>query len=225
MSDAFLETLDLEPTSPPRASIIWLHGLGANMHDFEPIVPELNIADSMAVRFVFPNAPTRPVTVNGGMVMRAWFDVLGLEPTSLQDEAGIRGSEEQLRALIEREKGLGVPVGKILLAGFSQGGAVALQTGLRYPESLAGIVALSTFVTLESSLASEVSEANREIPIFMAHGEHDPLIPVEMGRLSRQKLESLGYSVGWHEYPMQHAVCPQEIGDIGKWLRARLAVS
>ncbi len=222
MSSDLLETLDVDTRGEASASVIWMHGLGANMHDFEPIVPALRLPEELGVRFVLPNAPHRPVTINGGMVMRAWFDILELD-FERQDERGIRESEEAIRRLIERERAIGVATEKIVLAGFSQGGAVALHTALRYPERLAGVVALSTSLPLEWSLDAEASEANRGLPIFLAHGEHDPLISVDLGRASRQALEQRGYRVEWHEYPMQHAVCPEEIDDIGAWLRSILA--
>jgi phospholipase/carboxylesterase len=223
MDDPLLETLDLDPKAAPKASIIWLHGLGASMHDFEPLVPELQLPESMAIRFVFPNAPNRPVTVNGGMVMRAWYDILGLEMNRTEDAAGIRASEASVRMLIERERSLGIPTEKIVVAGFSQGGAIALQTGLRYPERLAGILALSTYIPLAESFKGEASEANRETAVLMAHGESDPVIPITYARASRRLLEDEGYAVEWHDYPMQHAVCGEEVLDIANWLKKTLA--
>jgi phospholipase/carboxylesterase len=214
-----LETLELETGRPPTASVIWLHGLGADGHDFEPIVPELDLPDSLPVRFVFPHAPMQPVTINGGAVMRAWYDVYGLQGVRREDAAGVRASQAAVEELLAREKKRGIPASRLVLAGFSQGGAIALQTALRHPERLAGIMALSTYLPVADTLAAEASAANRDVPIFMAHGLDDPLIPIERARTSRKLLESAGYRVEWHEYPMAHSVCAQEIADISSWLR------
>ena len=214
-----LQTLELETGRPPAASVIWLHGLGADGHDIEPIVPELDLPDALAVRFVFPHAPMRPVTINGGAVMRAWYDVYALEGVRREDDAGVRASQASVEELIAREKARGVPAARIVLAGFSQGGALALQTGLRHAERLAGIMALSTYLPIAATLAAEASAANRGVPIFMAHGLHDPLIPIERAMISRRQLEAAGYAVEWHEYPMAHAVCAEEIADISAWLQ------
>jgi phospholipase/carboxylesterase len=205
-----MQTVEIEAGPNPVAAVIWLHGLGADGHDFEPIVPELGLAKP--VRFVFPHAPIRPVTINMGMRMRAWYDIFqfGGGP---EDQAGIRASQRLVEKLIESEKGR-----KIVLAGFSQGGAIALQTGLRYPERLAGILALSTYVPLASTLESEASPANRDIPIFMAHGEFDDIIPIRRAEASRELLVRLGYEVEWHSYPMPHSVCAPEIAEIAKFL-------
>jgi phospholipase/carboxylesterase len=219
MSDP-LETIDIETGREPRAAVIWLHGLGADGHDFEPIVPELGMpAAAPGVRFVFPHAPLQPVTINGGAVMRAWYDVTG---DGRQDTAGIRASQVRLEELIARERARGVAASSIVLAGFSQGGAIALQAGLRHPERLAGILALSTYLPLPDTLAQEASEANRDLPIFMAHGTQDPLIPLSWAKRSRDQLAALGYTVEWREYPMPHSVCAEEIEDVGRWLRAVL---
>ena len=218
-----LETLELETGPRPTAAVIWLHGLGADGHDFEPIVPELDLPDTPAVRFVFPHAPTQPVTINGGAVMRAWYDVYALEGARREDDAGVRASQASVEALIAREKTRGVPAARLVLAGFSQGGAIALQTGLRHPERLAGIMALSSYLPLASSLAAEASAANRDVSIFMAHGRHDPLIPIERAMISRDALLQAGYHVEWREYTMAHAVCREEIDDIAAWLRRVLA--
>jgi phospholipase/carboxylesterase len=215
-----LDTLELETGARPTAAVIWLHGLGADGHDFASIVPELDLPDTPAVRFVFPHAPLQPVTINGGAVMRAWYDVYSLEGARREDEAGVRRSQAGVEALIARELERGVPPARIVLAGFSQGGAIALQTGLRHPQRLAGILALSTYLPLASSLAAEASPANRTVPIFMGHGRFDTLIPIERAMLSRDGLRKAGYDVDWHEYPMEHAVCYEEIADIGAWLRA-----
>ena len=202
--------IEVETGANPVASVIWLHGLGADGHDFEPIVPELELPKP--VRFVFPHAPIRPVTLNNGMRMRAWYDIarLGGGP---EDEAGIRESQKLLEDLIKGEE-----TGKIVLAGFSQGGAIALQTALRYPQRLAGVLALSTYLPIAGKLAAEKSKANLDLPLFMAHGTYDDIIPLTRAKLSREILEQQGYKVEWHEYPMPHSVCSQEIADISAFL-------
>ena len=214
-----LATIELETGAKPTASVIWLHGLGADGHDFEPIVPELDLPDALAVRFVFPHAPMQAVTINGGAVMRAWYDVYALEGARREDADGVRASQTKVEELIAREKARGVGAARIVLAGFSQGGAIALKTGLRHGERLAGIMALSTYVPVASTLAAEASAANRAAPIFMAHGVDDPLIPIERAIASRRQLEAAGYAVEWHEYPMAHAVCVEEIADVSAWLQ------
>ncbi|MBI1845636.1 MAG: carboxylesterase [Candidatus Rokubacteria bacterium] len=212
-----LETIEIETGPAPRASVVWLHGLGADGHDFEPIVPELGLPGAPAVRFVFPHAPVRPVTINQGMVMRAWYDVYG--PGGRQeDAAGLRASQQAVTMLIERERSRGVAAESIVLAGFSQGGAMALLTGLRHPERLAGLLALSCSMPLAATLAGEASAANREVPIFMAHGRYDDVVPLERAGTSRDALVKAGYHVDWREYPMPHAVCAEEIADIATWL-------
>ena len=210
-----MEAIEIQTGSKPAASIIWLHGLGADGHDFEPIVPELKLAKPL--RFVFPHAPARPVTINQGMRMRAWYDILqfGGGP---EDEAGIRASQRKIEELIAEEKEKGLPAAKIVMAGFSQGGAIALQTALRYPEPLAGVLALSTYLPQAASLQSERSSANQGIPIFMAHGRYDDIIPLPRAEASRKLLEAAGYPVEWHEYPMPHSVCAEEIADIAAFL-------
>ena len=223
MSDELLECVEREPSVPARSSIIWLHGLGADGHDFEPIVSELGLAEDLAVRFIFPHAPERAVTINGGMVMRAWYDILGLDIRRDEDIEGLRTSETQVRALVEREVSRGVSEERIVLAGFSQGGAIALQAGVRHPRRLAGIMALSTYLTLPEQLESEANPANGDCPIFMAHGTQDPVVPYEGGQLSRQALEAQGYEIEWREYPMQHSVCVEEIADISSWLTGVLS--
>jgi phospholipase/carboxylesterase len=220
---AMLATLELETGRRPTAAVIWLHGLGADGHDFEAIVPELDLPDARPVRFVFPHAPMQPVTINGGAVMRAWYDVYALEGARREDEAGVRASQARVEELIARETSRGIPASRLVLAGFSQGGAIALQTGLRHPERLAGVLALSTYLPLAGTLAAEASAANRGVPIFMAHGLHDPLIPVERAAISRERLAGAGYAVEWHEYPMAHAVCMQEITHVSAWLQRVLA--
>jgi phospholipase/carboxylesterase len=217
-----LEVIEIETGQSPAASVIWLHGLGADGNDFVPIVNELGLDGAPAIRFVFPHAPVRPVTINNGMMMRAWYDVLSgdLEGTSRRaDERGVRESQALVGALIEREAGRGIATGKIVLAGFSQGGAVTLQTGLRYPQKLAGLMALSTYLPLAESLPQEAAPANRQTPVFMAHGVYDGVIPLVMGAGSMTLLTGMGHPVEWHQYPMQHSVCPQEIEDIASWLR------
>jgi phospholipase/carboxylesterase len=212
-----LETLEIETGPRPSAAVLWLHGLGADAHDFEPVVPELRLPEEKPVRFVFPNAPQRPVTINMGMRMRAWYDILELGGGA-EDEAGIRDSQRQLEKLIEREKTRGIPARRIVLAGFSQGGAIALQTSLRHPERLAGVLALSTYLPLASTLLLERSAINGDVPVFMAHGTLDPMIPIARAAQSRAMLQSFGYPVEWREYPMPHSVCPQEIADIAAFL-------
>jgi phospholipase/carboxylesterase len=220
MSD-LLEAIEIETGASPRAAIIWMHGLGADGHDFEPIVPELGMPATPAVRFVFPHAPVQAVTINGGARMRAWYDVTG---DGRQDASGIRASQARVEALIAREGARGIAPGAIILAGFSQGGAIALHTGLRHPERLAGILALSTYLPLPDILKGEASPANRGLPILMAHGTEDPLIPLTWAARSRDALVSLGYPVEWHEFPMPHSVCAEEIADIGHWLRRILSL-
>ena len=212
-----LETIEIESGPRPDAAVIWLHGLGADGHDFEPLVPELRLPARLSVRFVFPHAPVRPVTINMGAPMRAWYDILQLGGGQ-EDEAGIRASQELLAGLIEREASRGVAAHRVVLAGFSQGGAIALQAGLRSAQRLAGLLALSTYLPLAATLEAERSAANRKVPIFMAHGAQDPMIPIDHARRSREGLERLGYRVEWREYPMQHSVCAEEISDIADWL-------
>ncbi len=216
-----LESIEIETSPNPAAAVIWLHGLGADGNDFAPIVPELPLGGAPAIRFVFPNAPMMPVTINNGHVMRAWYDVSfgDLEgKTRRADEKGVRASQMQVNQFIEREIGRGVAARNIVVAGFSQGGAIALQTGLRYAQQIAGIMALSTYLPLADSLATEAAAANSNVPIFYAHGTYDPVIPLAMATASRDKLAASGYPVEWQEYPMQHSVCLEEIAAIGTWL-------
>ena len=212
-----LETIETETGGRPDAAVIWLHGLGADGHDFEPLVPELRLPGRLAVRFVFPHAPVRPVTINQGMRMRAWYDIVQLGG-GREDEAGIRASQQQLEALVERECARGIAPQRVVLAGFSQGGAIALQTALRFRERLAGTLALSTYLPLAAKLDAERNAAAREMPILMAHGTQDPMISIDHARRSRDLLVGLGYKVDWREYPMPHSVCAQEISDIAAWL-------
>jgi phospholipase/carboxylesterase len=225
MSYQLLEEQDavlLLPAGAPAASVIWLHGLGADGHDFVPIVPQLQLPPRSAIRFVFPHAPMRPVTLNQGMRMRAWYDIRQLSAGGSEDADGIIDSAVRISALIERERGLGVASERIVLAGFSQGGAMTLHVGLRHPGRLAGLLALSTYLPLRGRLAQESSLANRQVPILMCHGRFDPVLALQLGRASRDALLALGYAVEWREYDMQHGVSPEEIADIAGWLRARL---
>ena len=215
-----LDTVEMESAPAPTASIVWMHGLGADGHDFAPIVPELELPSP--TRFVFPHAPMRPVTINFGAVMRAWYDVRGVGGERREDAEGVRASAEQIEALVARERGRGVPAERIVLAGFSQGGAMALHTGLRHRERLAGILALSCSLPLADLLAEEAAPANRDVPIFFAHGRHDDLIPMARAQRARDVLTGLGYRVEWHDYPMPHSVCPEEIADISAWLTKTL---
>lgn len=223
MSDLYLPCVELETGPNPIGSVIWLHGLGADGHDFEAIVPELRLPKSLALRFVFPHAPVMPVTMNGGFPMRAWYDiaVLDFNHRKSEDERGIRVSESQLRKLIERENARGIPSDKIVIAGFSQGGAIALHSALRYPEPLAGVLALSTYLPLQDKADGEKLAANRQTPIFMAHGTADPIVPLTAGESSAERLNALGFSVDFHRYPMPHSVHPQEITEISAWLQGR----
>ena len=212
-----LETIETETAPQPGAAVIWLHGLGADGHDFEPIVPELGLPAALALRFVFPHAPIRPVTLNMGMRMRAWYDIVQLGGAA-EDEAGIRGSQGHLEDLISKESKKGIAHNRIVLAGFSQGGAIALQTALRQRERLAGVMALSTYLPLAMKLKEEREAKNNDIPIFMAHGQYDSMIPMDRATRSRDALMALGYPVEWREYPMPHSVCPEEIADIAAFL-------
>lgn len=217
-----LDSLEIETQPNPTASVVWLHGLGADGFDFEPIVPELRLPEMIPVRFVFPHAPERSVTINQGMRMRAWYDITGFELERQEDDDGIRDSAQHVAGLINREHERGIPFSRILLAGFSQGGAVALQAGLRFPQTLAGIMALSSYLPLADTLQAEATDANRTTPVFMAHGTLDPVVPMQMGKMSFDFLAREGFNPSWKEYPMPHAICPEEIQDIGVWLRSRL---
>lgn len=208
----------IQPPTPADASVIWLHGLGADGHDFEPIVPQLGAGITERTRFVFPHAPMRPVTINGGYVMRAWYDVLDTDITRRADAEGVQDSEEILRAYINAEIASGVPSERIVVAGFSQGGAIALHGSLRYPQRLAGVLGLSCYLPLPSEIAEGLAPANAATPIFMAHGAEDPVIPVTAGKQSCDHLKELDCDVEWHTYPIPHSVCLEEIEDIGRWL-------
>lgn len=221
MTSSLLETIQIETAPNPTVSVIWMHGLGADGSDFVPIVRELDLSGCPGIRFIFPHAPTMPVTINGGYVMRAWYDILGLDANLIkhEDEAGLRQSQAAIEALIAQEKSRGIAVDRIVLAGFSQGCAMTLQTGLRHPEKLAGLLCLSGYVPINTTLAAERHAANQNTPIFMAHGRSDPVIPIDRAEKSRDLLKALNYSVEWREYMMQHAVCPEEIDDISAWLK------
>jgi phospholipase/carboxylesterase len=216
------EAVEVETGANPTGAVIWLHGLGADGHDFEPIVPELVRPGERALRFVFPHAPIRPVTLNGGFAMRAWYDIVSLERRGPEDEAGIRASQATVEALIRRENARGIATSRIVLAGFSQGGSVALFAGTRYAEKLAGIMGLSCYLLLARRLAAERSSANQATPIFLAHGLEDPIVAPLLGEQARTALVAAGYAVEWHSYPMPHSVCPQEVADIAQWLRRLL---
>jgi len=218
-----LETIEVETAAKPNAAVIWLHGLGADGHDFEPIVPEIVQRRERAWRFVFPNAPVRPVTINGGMRMRAWYDIKGLDRNSAEDVTGFREADAQVRQLIAREGERGIPANRVVLAGFSQGGAVSLYTAPRLSEKLAGVMALSCYLPVAGAFGAERAPENDATPIFMAHGQGDATLPIAMGLRSRDFLKAQGYAVEWHDYPMAHAVCAAEIADIREFLLRVLA--
>jgi len=218
-----LETIEIySAKQPAQASVIWMHGLGADGYDFANIVPELHLSPSLPIRFIFPHAPMQPVSLNRGMVMRSWFDIAALHEDALEDDTGLRQAATWVDELIKQEQQRGIPMDRILLAGFSQGGALALYAGLRYPQPLGGIIALSTYLPLGNKLAAEASSANKQIPIFMAHGTIDPVVMYAWGENSRDFLKKLQYPVEWHEYPMMHQLCAQEIKDIKQWIEKRL---
>lgn len=223
MTAALLDAVEINPPGAPTACLIWLHGLGADGHDFEPLIPQLGIVDTLGVRVVLPHAPHRPVTINAGMRMPAWYDIQALDLRAREDAAGIHESQLQLQALIGREVAAGIPSRRIVLAGFSQGGALALHVGLRFPRPLAGILALSCYLPLRDSLLAEAQEANRSIPVMMMHGTWDPVVPVQLGLASRDFLIQQGYAVGWRTWPMQHSVCAEEVVVIREWLLRVLA--
>jgi phospholipase/carboxylesterase len=219
MSTAPLQSIEIETAPNPTASILILHGLGADGNDFVPVAGELDLGAVGPVRFVFPHAPTRPVTINGGHVMRAWYDILALgSQQQREDEAGLRQSQALVEGLIAKEKARGVPARRIVLAGFSQGCAMTLMTGLRHDERLAGLVGLSGYLPLAAKAEAERHPANGDVPIFLAHGTQDPVIPIVRARASREALVGMGHAVEWHEYAMPHSVCAEEIGDLNHWL-------
>jgi len=223
MTTPLLDAVEIDPPGAPTACVIWLHGLGADGHDFEALIPHLGIVEQLGVRVVLPHAPERPVTINAGMRMPAWYDIEALGIGAREDAAGIRQSQQQLQALIEREIDAGIPSRRIVLAGFSQGGALVLHTGLRYQQPLAGILALSTYLPLRDALATEAAVANRAVPIMMMHGTSDPVVPVQLALASRDYLVQQGYAVDWHTWPMQHEVCAEEVAVISAWLSRVLA--
>lgn len=212
-----LKTIELETRPNPSHAVIWLHGLGADGNDFVPIVRELKLPP-LGIRFVFPHAPMRAVTINGGFVMRAWYDILAQDLVRQEDERGIRESQELVEALIARESGRGIPPNRIVLAGFSQGGVITLQTGLRQAKPLAGLLGLSCYLPLAATLEKEINAASRDVPVFLAHGTGDDIVPISRGTASRDALLKAGVKVEWHQYPMPHSVHPDEIADIGAWL-------
>ncbi|HEX9189626.1 MAG TPA: alpha/beta hydrolase-fold protein [Vicinamibacteria bacterium] len=223
MSPPPLETVEIEPrTAAADAAVVLMHGLGADGHDFESLVPELRLPGSPSVRFVFPHAPVRPVTINAGFRMRAWYDIAALDRRAAEDDHGIRRSAEAIGALVRRERERGIPADRIVLAGFSQGGAMALFTALRWPERLGGVVGLSCYLPLAATLADEAHPANAALPVFLAHGSFDPVVPLPLGEGSREILRARGYDVGWHTYPMPHSVCAAEIEDLRGWLLAAI---
>jgi phospholipase/carboxylesterase len=218
-----LEHIQVETDDNPEIAIIWMHGLGADGNDFVPMVRELDLAGLPGIRFIFPHAKTMPVTINNGYVMRSWYDITGLELTRREDENGLRASQQDIEGFIAREKTRGIPASRIVLAGFSQGCAMAIQTGLRHPEQLAGLLCLSGYVPLSAQLGTERTEASKSTPIFMAHGRYDNVVPFNRAEASRDLLVSLGYALEWHEYAMQHSLCLEEVQDISAWLKKVLA--
>lgn len=224
MSDhSLLDCIEVTTDEHPTAAVIWMHGLGADGSDFVPIVRELNLTGCPGIRFIFPNADSIPVTINGGYVMPAWYDILGMDLVRKEDEAGLRKSQQQIEALIKREIDRGISAEKIILAGFSQGCAMTLQTGLRFSHKLAGLMCLSGYLPLQGSVSAEHHAANKATPIFMAHGRGDGVVTIDRAEKSRDFLLELGYNIEWHEYLMQHSVCEEEIDDIGNWLQRTLA--
>lgn len=216
-----LDCVEINPTNEASAAIIWLHGLGADGHDFVPIVHELNLSNKQSIRFVFPHAQVRPVTINNGYVMPAWFDILSLDRIDNADKEGIDKSVAQINQLIERELDRGIANEKILLAGFSQGGVIAVHAAAKFPKKLAGIIALSTYLPFHETIAEAIIDDNRSLPIFMAHGVLDPVVPMQLGRMSHDIAKTIFNNISWHEYPMEHAVCPQEINDIAAYINER----
>jgi phospholipase/carboxylesterase len=212
-----LQTIEIETKPKPSHSVIWLHGLGANGNDFVPIIEELSLPP-LGIRFVFPHAPMRPVTINGGFVMRAWYDIAYQDVVVKEDEQGLRQSQKMIEELIAKEESRGVPMSRIVVAGFSQGGVISLQTGLRQPKRLAGVMSLSAYLPLTSTIGKERNAANNDVPIFLGHGIADNIVPLPLGIASRDRLLKLGYDVDWHQYPMPHSVCAEELGDISAWL-------
>ncbi|WP_289029693.1 dienelactone hydrolase family protein [uncultured Paraglaciecola sp.] len=222
MSQELLPYVEVNPTQAPKAVVIWLHGLGDSGNGFAPIVPELKLPEDLAIRFVFPHAPVRPITINGGMEMRAWYDIASMDFNNRADIEGVKESAAQVEALIEAEISKGIPANKIVLAGFSQGGVIALHLGTRYEKTLAGIMSLSSYMSEPEKLSAEASNANKMTPVLVAHGNQDEVVPIMMGNTAFKVLESNGYAVTWNEYAMPHSVCKQEIDDISAWLQQKL---
>ncbi|MCO6429017.1 alpha/beta hydrolase [Nitrosomonas communis] len=218
-SSDYLPAIEIESGSYPTHTILWMHGLGADGNDFTPIIQELELPPQTTIRFIFPHAPEQAVTINQGLVMRAWYDIRSINLNHYEDEIGIRRSQHAIIAMIERENQRGIPSSNIVLAGFSQGGVMALQVGLRHPDKLAGIMVLSAYLPLAHTLVKEAHTANASTSIFMAHGSHDPIVPIHLAKTSRQQLLESGYQLEWHEYAMTHSVCAEELDDISKWLR------
>jgi phospholipase/carboxylesterase len=219
MAGEILPCIELVTAPDPTASVIWLHGLGADGNDFVPIVPEFRLPAALPLRFVFPHAPVRPVTINNGVAMRAWYDISAADLNNRADLAGVQRSQRQVEALIEREVARGIPTTRIVLAGFSQGGAIALYTGVRHAQRLAGIIALSTYLIAADRLPIEAASSNRSLPVFMGHGTADPIVRFDWGDASRRALEQSGYDVEWHTYRMEHSVCMEEIQAVSLWLQ------
>ena len=222
MTTQQLQTVEIETRPKPSHSVIWLHGLGADGNDFVPIVQELALPP-LGIRFVFPHAPMRAVTINGGFVMRAWYDIASQDIARKEDEAGLRQSQNMVEELIAKEVARGVPVNRIVLAGFSQGGVIALQAALRQPRQLAGVMSLSAYLPLADTLDKERNTASQNIPVFLGHGTQDNVVPLALGSASRDRLIKLGYDVDWHQYPMAHSVCAEELKDISAWFLRTLA--
>jgi phospholipase/carboxylesterase len=216
------DAVEISTGPNPSAAVIWLHGLGADGHDFEPVVPQLMWPGAPDIRFIFPHAPVRPVTLNNGMAMRAWYDIVSLTGNRDQDQKGIADSVNDTAALVRRERERGIDSDQIVVAGFSQGGAIALQLAVRYPEKLAGLIALSTYMLLDHRLENDRHEANKDLPLFVGHGRSDPMVPFMLGEQLAERMRNLGHPVEWHSYPMLHAVCPEEIADLSGWLRTTL---
>jgi phospholipase/carboxylesterase len=216
------DAVEISTGPNPSAAVIWLHGLGADGHDFEPVVPQLVWPGAPDIRFIFPHAPVRPVTLNNGMAMRAWYDIVSLTGNRDQDQKGIAASVNDTAALVRRECERGIDADRIVVAGFSQGGAIALQLAIRYPEKLAGLIALSTYMLLDHRLENDRHEANKDLPLFVGHGKSDPMVPFMLGEQLAERMRSLGHPVEWHSYPMLHAVCPEEIAHLSGWLRTTL---
>ena len=211
-----LQSIEIETRPKPSHSVIWLHGLGADGNDFVPVIQELALPP-LAIRFVFPHAPMRPVTINGGFVMRAWYDIAYQDLVMKEDEPGVRQSQKMIEELVAKESTRGVPPNRIVIAGFSQGGVIALQTALRHPKRLAGVMSLSAYLPLVATVEMERNPANNDMPVFLGHGIMDNIVPLPLGTTSRDRLIKLGYDIDWHQYPMAHSVCPEELEDIGAW--------